>query len=179
MPHASNAFLDLSDLSLPEFWHELKFVKNETGKPRFKTLAKLICSLLALPHFGACVERVFSEVNIVKTGRTNKMHSSIVANRLLAKQAISRSNTTCYTWKPSKSLLSDFKARAPHLRYCRVSIEILNFFFFLFYLPYLSSIHEKANCIAILWTVSPHSLGSCLFRGLWLTCLPHEGGASR
>ena len=52
-------------------------------------------------------------------------------------------------------------------------------FVFLFYLPYLSSIHEKANCIAILWTVSPHSLGSCLFRGLWVTCLPHEGGASR
>ena len=49
----------------------------------------------------------------------------------------------------------------------------------LFYLPYLSSIHEKANCIAILWTVSPHSLGSCLFRGLWVTCLPHKGGASR
>ena len=49
---------------------------------------------------------------------------------------------------------------------------------FLFYLPYLSSIHEKANCIAILWTVSLHSLGSCLFRGLWATCLPHEGGAS-
>ena len=46
----------------------------------------------------------------------------------------------------------------------------------LFYLPYLSSIHEKANCIAILWTVSPHSLGSCLFRGLWVTCLPHKGG---
>ena len=37
----------------------------------------------------------------------------------------------------------------------------------LFYLPFLSSIHEKANCIAILWTGSPHSLGSCLFRGLW------------
>ena len=50
------------------------------------------------------------------------------------------------------------------------------FLFFLFYLPYLSSIHEKANCIAILWTVSPHSLGSCLFRGLWVTCLPHKGG---
>ena len=51
--------------------------------------------------------------------------------------------------------------------------------FVLFYLPYLSSIHEKAICIAILWTVSPHSLGSCLFRGLWVTCLPHKGGASR
>ena len=52
-------------------------------------------------------------------------------------------------------------------------------FLFLFCLPYLSSIHEKANCIAILWTGSPHSLGSCLFRGLWATCLPHKGGASR
>ena len=52
-------------------------------------------------------------------------------------------------------------------------------FVFLFYLPYLSSIHEKANCVAILWTGSPHSLGSCLFRGLWATCLPHKGGASR
>ena len=53
------------------------------------------------------------------------------------------------------------------------------FVLFLFYLPYLSSIHEKASCIAILWTGSPHSLGSCLFRGLWATCLPHKGGASR
>ena len=52
-------------------------------------------------------------------------------------------------------------------------------FFVLFYLPYLSSIHEKANWIAILWTGSPHSLGSCLFRGLWATCLPYKGGASR
>ena len=45
-----------------------------------------------------------------------------------------------------------------------------------FYLPYLSFIYDKANCIAILWTGSPHSLGSCHFRGVWATCLPHEGG---
>ena len=65
---------------------------------------------------------------------------------------------------------------------CRYSIVLsffLFYFLFLFYLPYLSSIHEKANCIAILWTVSPHSLGSCRFRGSWVTCLPHKGGASR
>ena len=40
-------------------------------------------------------------------------------------------------------------------------------YLFLFYLPFLSSIHEKANCIAILWTGRPHSLGSCLFRGFY------------
>ena len=50
---------------------------------------------------------------------------------------------------------------------------------FFFYLPYLSCIHEKANCIARFWTVCPHSLGSCYFRGVWATCLPQKGGASR
>ena len=44
------------------------------------------------------------------------------------------------------------------------------------YCPYLSPIHEKANCIAIFWTGRPHSLGSCHFRSVWTTCLPHEGG---
>ena len=34
---------------------------------------------------------------------------------------------------------------------------------FVLFVSYLSSIHEKANCIAILWTGRPHSLGSCHF----------------
>ena len=55
------------------------------------------------------------------------------------------------------------------------SICVLFIFIFL-YCPYLSTIHEKANGIAIIWTVSSHSLGSCLFRGLSATCLPHKGG---
>ena len=41
---------------------------------------------------------------------------------------------------------------------------------------YLSSIHEKANCIAILWTGRPHLLGSCHFWGVWAICLPHKDG---
>ena len=49
-------------------------------------------------------------------------------------------------------------------------------FIFIFYLPYLSSIHEKANCIAICWTERPRALGSCHFRGVWAICLPHKCG---
>ena len=44
------------------------------------------------------------------------------------------------------------------------------------YCPYLSSIHKKASCTAIFWTERPHSLGSCYFRSVWATCLPHKGG---
>ena len=57
--------------------------------------------------------------------------------------------------------------------------EVFSFRFFLYFFcicSYLSSIHEKANCIAIFWTRRPHSLGSCHFRGVWATCLPHKGG---
>ena len=50
---------------------------------------------------------------------------------------------------------------------------------FFFYLPYLSSIHEKANCIVMFWTVCPHSLESCYFRSVWATCLSHKGKAFR
>ena len=48
--------------------------------------------------------------------------------------------------------------------------------FIVFCLPYLFSIREKANCIAVCWTGHPHSLGSSDFRGVWTTCLPHKGG---
>ena len=46
----------------------------------------------------------------------------------------------------------------------------------MYFLSYLSSIHEKANCIAIFWTRRRHSFGSCHFRGVWATCLLHKGG---
>ena len=44
------------------------------------------------------------------------------------------------------------------------------------YCSYLSSIHEKANCIAIFWTGSPQSLVSYHFRNVLATCLSHKGG---
>ena len=50
----------------------------------------------------------------------------------------------------------------------------LQFYCFFFCCPYLSYIHKKANCIAVVWTGCPHSLGSCHFRGVWATCLPYK-----
>ena len=76
------------------------------------------------------------------------------------------------------ALLSPISVRTHNVCYnfSMNSYILASVFFVLFYFPFISSIHEKANCIAILWTGSPHSLGSCLSRGLWATCLPHKGG---
>ena len=55
------------------------------------------------------------------------------------------------------------------------SLVFVTSFIFVLYCPYLSSIYKKANCLAIFRTGRPHSLGSCPFRGVWATCLPHKG----
>ena len=60
-----------------------------------------------------------------------------------------------------------------------ISSGFLRSEYFFIYLSYLSSIHEKANCIPTFCMVCPHSLWSCYFRGVLATCLPHKGGASR
>ena len=59
-------------------------------KPKFDVLADLMCTLVALPHSSACVERIFSQVNIVKTKQCNKLLCETVSNRILARQAVKK-----------------------------------------------------------------------------------------
>ena len=97
------------NMKMTTFWCELRSVKDGCGKAKFDLLSKFMCSLLALPHSSACVERVFSQVNLMKNKQTNRLKVQTVANRLLAKQAIARQEMPCYQWKPSNTLLKDVK----------------------------------------------------------------------
>ncbi|GFN82013.1 Zinc finger protein [Plakobranchus ocellatus] len=74
-------------------------------------------ALLILPHSSACVERVFSEVNLVKTPTTNRLRPSTVANRLLARQHLRRNEKNCHTWTPPKELLNSVQSGQCHSRY--------------------------------------------------------------
>ena len=52
--------------------------------------------------------------------------------------------------------------------------SVLAFIFFICYIyPPFTRKRIAALCF---WTVSPHSLESCHFRGFWVTCLPHKDG---
>ncbi|GFN97813.1 hypothetical protein PoB_002431900 [Plakobranchus ocellatus] len=68
-----------------------------------------MCNLLVLPHSSACVERVFSQMNLVKTPQANKLAVKTIADRLLAKQLIPCDKKSCYTWEPPKELIADVK----------------------------------------------------------------------
>lgn len=105
------------------FWQEIRTVKDGNNHVKFNVLSDLMCGLLALPHSSACVERVFSKVNIIKTKQTNRLQVDAIADRLLAKQAISRQEVPCYEWKPSPLLISDVKTGKCHQRYTKRSSQ--------------------------------------------------------
>ena len=90
-----------------EFWDEPQAVKDGNNETKFEFLGTFMCNLLVLLHSSACVNRVFLQVNVIKTAAT-------LANRLLAKQAIACEGTVCHTWEPSKKLIEDVRCG-----YCR------------------------------------------------------------
>lgn len=56
------------------FWAEVLNYKDAAGNYRFLQLASLAIKLLTLPWSNAEVERVFSQMNIVKTKLRNRTH---------------------------------------------------------------------------------------------------------
>jgi len=104
------------DMNPVQFWDALMSVKVGNGDLTYGTLGKFMCTLLALPHSSACVERIFSEVNMVKTPQTNRLHASTVANRILSRQTISRQGAPCRTWQPPKVVVEDVQYGRCHTR---------------------------------------------------------------
>ena len=117
LPSFRSSLEHATNLPPCSFWHEIRSIKDGLGRMKFCLLSKFMSDLLVLPHSSACVERIFSQVNIVKNEHTNCLKAETVVNRLLAKQALSRQNAKCHTWHPSKSLINDVQHGQCHARY--------------------------------------------------------------
>ena len=53
----------------------------------------------------------------MKTKKTNKLKANTIRDRILAKQPVTRGNSSCLTWQPSKALLKDFENGGARERY--------------------------------------------------------------
>jgi hypothetical protein len=115
--YAKNSLSHLTSCDPPHFGKELGSVKDGNDGRRFGILSDFMCTLLALPHFTACVERIFSQVNLIKTKQTNTLKNRTVADRILAKQAIVQQGAECHSWAPSKTLVEDVREGRCHARY--------------------------------------------------------------
>ena len=65
------------NLKISEFWYKLREIKNGLGQPKYLNLSDFMTNMTSLPHSSACVERIFSQVNTVKTKKTNKLKAPV------------------------------------------------------------------------------------------------------
>ena len=107
-----------SPLTPPVFWAEVAGLSNAAGEARFPLLTSFTHDLMSLPHSTAAVERIFSQVNRVKTGQTNRLKVDTTKGRIMAKQA-ARSNggAGCTQFEPSRAAVADAVAGGPYRRY--------------------------------------------------------------
>ncbi|KAL7723182.1 hypothetical protein ACLKA6_018412 [Drosophila palustris] len=88
---------------LPDNYNTLK--QDSGGNNTFAELAKVAIDLLSLPWSNAEVERIFSQVNLVKSKLRNKLHLSTLNSVLYIRYGLRRLDQCCHSYKvPNKFL---------------------------------------------------------------------------
>ncbi|KAL4714294.1 hypothetical protein ACJJTC_009646 [Scirpophaga incertulas] len=85
-----------------EFWLKIRDGTN------LKALASFALNVLCLPHSNADCERIFSEVNNIKTRLRNQLITPTINGALLAKQAI-RNNNNCTQFQVPNEMIHKMK----------------------------------------------------------------------
>lgn len=88
------------------FWHEVSNYKNANGENPFKDLCDLALSFLVLPFSNAEVERIFSQLNIVKNKTRNKLNLEMVNSILTIRYGLRRNNKCCYNYSLDEKTLN-------------------------------------------------------------------------
>ncbi|GFN95608.1 eukaryotic translation initiation factor 4e [Plakobranchus ocellatus] len=111
--------LHIPSSSIPQYWFKLREIKDGLENCKYDILSDFMVTLTALPHSSACVERIFSLMNSIKTKCSNSLKAETVKDTLLAKQPITRNNSTCVTWDPSEQLVKEMVSGVVSSRYTK------------------------------------------------------------
>lgn len=78
------------------FWTEVGNLKRGDNTPAFPLLTQFVFDLLCLPHSSACVERIFSTINLNKTKVRNRLNTETLTSILHTKKYICDNGRDCY-----------------------------------------------------------------------------------
>lgn len=90
-----DSIAQLFELGTMEFWKEIGKIKKGDDSLAFPNVIKLISFVSTLPHSNACVERIFSKINVNKTKLRNRLSTETLSSILHAKNLISSQNESC------------------------------------------------------------------------------------
>jgi len=85
-----------------EFWISVLKEKYSDGTPMFGTVSKFAIQLLSLRLSSANVERLFSQINLIKTDSRNLISYATLSRLLHTKEYLNGKN--CYTLPIPKEL---------------------------------------------------------------------------
>ncbi|CAG9840762.1 unnamed protein product [Diabrotica balteata] len=94
----------LRNLEFSEFWFELNNLKNSADEPIFQNICSFVFNILSLPHSSAAAERIFSQLNLIKSKTRNRLTPETCNSLLMAKTLLAKNN--CYEWEPTNTLLT-------------------------------------------------------------------------
>lgn len=95
------------------FWTKVKNYIDASGENPFKELSDFELSMLVLPHSNAEIERVFSQMNIIKNKLRNRMGTEMVKTQL----------TICFSLKRKSKACHDYELTESVFKQCETSID--------------------------------------------------------
>lgn len=90
------------------FWTEVHQFKDAAGSNPFKELSMAAVSVLSLPHSNAEIERVFSQMGVVKTKLRNRMSLETLNSILYVRYGLKLAGEACFEHKLPDSVLRQF-----------------------------------------------------------------------
>lgn len=99
---------EIDVLDAEKFWMKVYDHTDASGEKDFMELATFALSLLAIPVSNASVERVFSQMNLVKNKLRNRMQHKSLENTLHVRAFMQRSGICCNSFTPTEGMLSQF-----------------------------------------------------------------------
>lgn len=87
------------------FWAEVKQFRDSAGMNPYEDLASAAVSVLSLPHSNAEVERLFSQMSVIKNKLRNRMSLQTLSSILYIRYGLRLAGDACYEHKlPDKVL---------------------------------------------------------------------------
>lgn len=88
-----------------KFWIEVANYKNSDNDNPFFELSKVALIILTLPHSNAEIERLFSQINLIKYKLRNRMKLPVLNAILAIRSGLNRCNKCCFNFDLPKEIL--------------------------------------------------------------------------
>jgi len=93
-----NVLLWNETTNVVQFWVEVKNYTDACGENPLKELSELALTTLSLPFSNAEVERVFSQMNLIKSKTRNRMGTELLTSLLQIRSGLKRHGKCCHNF---------------------------------------------------------------------------------